>query len=201
MFKLFAGFGFVFVIMTALSFMFESGSSGFVVSQLDAAIDSDDTIIPVDTATGFIDPPGTSRRIMYIEKEAVTYTGVELTVDANCAPFDAPCFTGIVRGQLDSDANGHSDESFVYNEPAGALNSLGAYNIGRQEENVGEIEGVIFTPLGLKNAAVQLVRFDSAYFGGNLAFIRLALIGTLALGFVAAMVALFVGTIRGLFGG
>ena len=201
MFKLFAGFGFVFVIMTALSFMFESGSSGFVVSQLDVAIDNNDTIIPVDSATGFIDPPGTSRRVLYVEKEGITYTGIELTVDANCAPFTAPCFTGIVRGQLDSDADSHADESFVYNEPAGALNALGAYNIGRQEENVGNIEGVILTPLGLKNAAGQLIRFDGAYFGGNLSFIRLVLIGTLALGFVAAMVALFVGTIRGIFGG
>ncbi len=200
MFKLLGGFGFVFAIMIVMTSMFEGGDAGFVVASLSSAISDSDVFVPVDDITGYVDPTS-GRRVVYIEKEAVTYTGIELTVDANCGVFDAPCFTGVVRGRLATDADDHSNGKFVYNEAAGAINALGAYNIGRQEENVGTIEGVIMTPLGLKNAAAQLISFDGPYFEGNLSLIRIFLIASLALGFVGTLVVVFVGTIRGLFGG
>lgn len=180
MFKLFAGMGFIFVISAIMTGLF-AGGSGLVVAQTTTAIDEDDTSVGIDDATGFIDPDSaTPQVLLYIEKEQIAYANVL-----------GNSFQMLQRGVGGTEVKAHPAGSLVYNKAAGDINALGAFNIARQEGNVGAIEGVIMTPNGLKNAAFALTSFDNPAFDGTSGMIRFVLIATLSLGLVAAMVALF----------
>lgn len=67
---------------------------------LSASILSTHTVVPVNTIAGYA-PHGN----LSIESEQMRYSGLSTT---NCAPFSAPCFTGVQRGVSGTAAAGHA---------------------------------------------------------------------------------------------
>lgn len=169
-----------------MSMSFE-GASGPVSTRLDGAIDNDDTTITVDSTTGYVDPAGNFDRLLYLENEIIRFNDVVgLT------------FVGITRGSFGTEAVDHADNIVVYNEAAGTLNSLAIYNLGEELQNVGSLKGVFNATMALFGAVPSMLTWDYAYLEGTNQFIRMFLM-TFSIGFVAAMVGLFIGIIRGIF--
>lgn len=186
MFKLFTGYTFIYLVAVIMSMSFE-GAAGPISTRLDGAIDDEDLTITVDSVTGFVDPAGNFDRILYLGNEVVFYNDISgLT------------FTGMTRGQMTTKAARHSDNTIVYNEAAGTINNLAIYNLGEQLEEIGSLKGAFNASFALVAAVPAMLTWDYAYLEGTNQFIRMFLM-LFSIGFVAQLIAMFVGIIRGIF--
>lgn len=195
MFKLFTGYMFIYLIAVYMSIMFEGGA-GPISTRLDGAIDDEAASVVVDSVSGFVDPAGVFRQILYIENEIVTYTDVETAISGTCPV--PPCFSTVVRGQFGTEPKAHTDNAVVYNEAAGAVNSLAIYNLATELENVGSIVGVLNVGTALAKATPTILSWDYAYLEDTNGIIKLFLM-TFSIGFVAALIAMLIGLAQSIF--
>lgn len=195
MFKLFTGYMLIFLVSSYMSIMFEGGA-GPVSTQLDGAIDNETGSLVVDNVSGFVDPSGNFRQALYIESEIVTYTDIETAISGSCPV--PPCFSTVVRGQFGTEAQDHSDNAIVYNEAAGAVNSLAIFSIASQLENVGAISGIFNVTTAFIKSVPTILSWDYAYLEDTNGIIKLFLL-TFSVGFVAALIAMLIRLAQSIF--
>lgn len=187
MFKLFTGYTMIYIVAVLMSLAFEGGA-GIVSTRLDGATDADDVTLTVDSTSGFIDPSGAFQVLIYINNEVMTYDDVS----------NATTFAGVLRGQFGTVSADHADNTIVYNDAAGAINSLAIYNLATELENVGSITGVFNVGLAFVKAVPSILTWDYAYLEGTNQVIMLFLL-TFSIGFVAALIGLLIGLAQSIF--
>ncbi len=206
MFKLFAAFAFIFVVGSLLSALFSGNSFGASTLSGNMTDSSSVATIGITSATGYLNPggaancnvAGTPCEVAIIEGEIFLYSNIELTVDATCAPFSAPCLTGVSRGENFTDPKTHASGEIVYSELPGTLNMIATMAVARNTVNVGPIDTLIPSPNAFVSAVGSLVVTDYAFFS-NVQLIRIFVLAAFV-GFIGALLIILFSTVRGLFG-
>ncbi len=185
MFKLFAGMTFLFIIGSVLSALFDGNSFSASTLREEMSDSTSITTVPLTSAASYLNPGGVGKEVVINQNEVLTYSGVELTVDATCSPFSAPCLTGVDREQNSTDAKTHAVGSIVYTEALGTINSLMSFQVVRNTINFGSFNTFIPSPLALIQAVTPLILFDYAYLED--ASILRMLMAVLGVGFAASL--------------
>lgn len=106
---------------------------------LAADISAGDTVVPVTDPLISIAAAFPASGQLAIDDEVVTYAGVA-TSDGDCAPFLAPCFTGVMRGQEGTVATAHTVGARVYQ-------AFFIYTAAHGSSSALEVVGVEVTPV------------------------------------------------------
>ncbi len=144
-----------------------SGSQPAISTALSAGITASDTVIPVDSVSGF-----PSAGWLYIQGEAVQYADSETPCDTVPFASDPACFTGASRGQLETDAISHAIDARVYSEASGLLNNLSGFEARTSIDELGEITSLWGSGLAIVNFLSHAATWDWPMFEGDLAFAR-----------------------------
>lgn len=198
MFQMFLGISFMFIVGSLLSALFDGNS--FAASTLSADMGSGANIdtIGLVSASGYADPDGVGTELVVIENEVFAYSDIELTDDATCSPFSAPCLTGVVREQNNTDARQHPSGEVVYSHALGTINMLTTFDVAKNTINVGIFNTPIPSLTAFGSAFMPLILFDYAYLD-SIPILRFFLMA-IGVAFVGAIIfAIFV-VAQGLFG-
>lgn len=185
MFKLFAGMTFLFIVGSVLSALFDGNSFSASTLREEMSDSATITTVPLTSTASYLNPGGAGTEVVIIQNEVMEYSGIELTVDATCAPFSAPCLTGVNRARNSTDAKTHAAGSIVYTEALGTINSLMSFQVVRNTINFGSFNTFIPSPLALIQAVTPLILFDYAYLED--ASILRMLMAVLGVGFAASL--------------
>ena len=180
--KFVAAIAFLFVTMSTLSFMLE-GEMAFAATSLTNRVAATDATLTVTSTTGF-----PSADVVQIGNELICYTGTTSTT-----------FTGLTRGCRSTAADSHSSGARVYNETAGQVNQVVAFNIGESQGIIGKITGVFGMPLSIGKSFAKMIAWDYSFLEGDLAILKYMMLYPLSAAFVIGMFITVSSGIRGIF--
>ncbi len=145
-----------------------AGDQPAISSTITTAITASDVTVPVVSVAGF-----PSAGWLYIRGEALSYTANETPCVTGAFSGQAACFTGVSRGQFESDAIAHPSAVQVYSETAGTLNDLAALEARTSIDDLGDVT----TPWGSGWALMRFlghsVTYDWPMFSGPFGLVRL----------------------------
>lgn len=128
------------------------GKAALATTPLDGTIGKGDTTLAVDTTQDFPD-----EGVLFIEQEAVTYTGRTQTT-----------FTGVVRGAEDTDAATHSNDILVQSQLAGLSNLAIQFRpVQTSFPFIGEVLGIAQGVGTILTLVPQMVQNDHSYYSGD----------------------------------
>lgn len=168
----------MFVAGQMLSFFME-GQTGLATTELTAAIDNDDTTIPVAFTTGFL-----SNDFIIIGNEHICYTGLTST-----------SFTGATRGCQKTDADSHpardvNGPTIVFNPTTGLVNRFAAFRVVQSFADDGFAKGFITffsaLPSIAKDIASMLV-WDYSYLTGMAVYVKYFLLYPITAGMALSL--------------
>jgi len=178
--RLVAAYLVIFLIFALVS-SFAEGGSGLVATQLDGAINDNDTTIDVDTTEGFL----TAGSII-VGSEEIAYTGKNATQ-----------FTGGVRGFRRTDAAAHADNRAVYSPATGVINRALGFDIATVQSEEAKMSVVNIAWNFFTQSLGYLVTFNFPVLGGDLVYVRYLLMAP-AVGFVLYLAINALGTLFGI---
>ena len=153
--------------------------SAIPTTTLTAALAISDSTASVRSTQAF----KTSNGIIYIDAEAIQYTGLTGTT-----------FTGLSRAQRDSTAGEHRVNARVYSDAPGVVNVLVGFNIAEafsDDSLFGVAKGIFKTarqsPQFLQ-AIIRMIAWDYGFLSGPYVWVKNLLLypltGTIVLGFI-----------------
>jgi len=172
----------MFLVLTTV-FQSLQGFQSTVTTTLSADVTASDTTIPMTSSAGFA-----STGVLYVEAEQITYTGLESPCVTGSFTGQPSCATGSLRGQINTDADEHDSGELVYNQAAGATNSVAQIQRALAVTNFGSITDLMAFAGAFAGLVKQLVFFDyPVLFSGDFAWIRAFLVAILGIPFAFGM--------------
>ena len=157
--KIITALAVLFVIFTFINGIYENGG-GIAATELNGAIDDDDTTITVDSTVGFL-----SADAIVIGDEQIAYTGTTAT-----------SFTGCTRAYDQTDAEEHEDNSRAYTLSTNIINQSLGFNVASTSSTVGALSVATLTWGFLTTALPNMIVWDFAFLQGQMIIFRYILI-------------------------
>ena len=170
-------FVFMFLWGTILSYV-AANSLGVASTTLTEAMGRADTKSYVASTSGFLDAD-----YLIIGSERITYTGKS-----------GSTFTGLVRGDLGTDARSYPSGTTVYTEGLGLLNQVVGMDILQTLSDdgmiIGSIKVAVGLPLALIGFVIDVATWDFSYLDGHMTWFRMLVCWPITAGFVFGLVQL-----------
>ena len=189
MVKLFGFMIFIFIAATLVNASMD-GNTALATTTLSADLGKTETIISVDSVSGF-----RAEDVVFIDKEAIHYDAVDVT-NNTLGTLANP----VMRGYGSSKKNSYASGFKVYSADADTVNKLIGFNATKSDSDAGTFE-VVTGAIGSMTAAVpKMLLWDYSHLdnvGGQ--YVKYLMFWPLSAMMVMSIIGLFVATVTSIF--